>query len=58
MHGKQASIKIKKQIRVSLRKNSRRLINILQFSLEGYRLRDGKFFLRCLFNNPEAAVDG
>jgi hypothetical protein len=46
----------KKQIRVSLWKDSRRAIDAFQFGLEGYHLRSGQFCLRCLFNDPETAV--
>ena len=46
----------KKQIRVSLWKDSRCAVDLLQFGLERYHLRSGQFCLRCLFNNPEAAI--
>jgi hypothetical protein len=46
----------KEQIRVSVWKDSRRAINALQFGLEGYHLRSSKFRLRCILNDPKAAV--
>jgi hypothetical protein len=46
----------KKQIRVSLWKDSRRAIDALQFGLKRYHLGSCKFRLRCIFNDPKAAV--
>jgi hypothetical protein len=46
----------KKQIRVSLWKDSRRAIDIFQFGLQRYYLGSCKFRLRCILNDPKAAV--
>ena len=49
-------LQVKKQIRVSLWKDSRRAIDVFQFGLERYHLGSCKFRLRCILNDPKAAV--
>jgi len=46
----------KKQIRVSLWKDSRRAIDVFQFGLERYHLGSCKLRLRCILNDSKAAV--